>query len=89
MPLITVKLLEGAFSQTQKGEMIRKITDAIASIEGENESVAWILIEEIKSGNWGVAGDALTITDVKERTATETLTTISAHSPPAQTLHQE
>jgi hypothetical protein len=35
MPLVQVKLIEGVFSDAQKQEMIRKLTDAIVSIEGE------------------------------------------------------
>jgi len=36
MPLINVKLMEGVFTQGQKQEMIRKLTDAMVSIEGEH-----------------------------------------------------
>ena len=36
MPLIQVKVIEGVFSKAQKAEMIRKLTDTMVSIEGEN-----------------------------------------------------
>ena len=36
MPLVNVKLIEGVFTPTQKQEMIRKLTDTMVSIEGEN-----------------------------------------------------
>jgi hypothetical protein len=35
MPLVQVKLIEGVFSDAQKQEMVRKLTDAMVSIEGE------------------------------------------------------
>ena len=35
MPLIQVKVIEGVFTQAQKQEMVRKLTDAMVSIEGE------------------------------------------------------
>src|SRR6476660_5882593 len=35
MPLINVKLIDGVFSQTQKQQMITKLTDAMVTIEGE------------------------------------------------------
>ena len=38
MPLVQVKLIEGVFSDAQKQEMIRKLTDAMVSIEGENDA---------------------------------------------------
>jgi 4-oxalocrotonate tautomerase len=66
MPSVTVKLIEGVFTSAQKQEMIRKITDTMVSIEGENlRPVTWVVVEEVKSGEWGVGGKALTTNDVK------------------------
>ena len=66
MPLIQVKLLEGVFTEAQKHEIIRKLTDAMVSIEGENmRSVTLVIVEEVKSGDWGMGGKALTTADVK------------------------
>jgi 4-oxalocrotonate tautomerase len=70
MPLIQVKLIEGVFSNEQKQEMVRKLTDAMVSIEGENmRPVTWVLIEDVKSGEWGIGGNALTTADVKNLAA--------------------
>ena len=66
MPLIQVKLIEGVFSQSQKREIIRKLTDTMVSIEGENlRPVTWVVVEEVKSGDWGIGGNGLTAADVK------------------------
>ena len=66
MPLVNVKVIEGVFSEAQKKEMIQKLTDAMVSIEGENmRKVTWVVIDEVKSGNWGIAGNALTTDAVK------------------------
>lgn len=66
MPLLNVKLIEGVFSPTQKQEMIRKLTDTMVSIEGENmREVTWVVIEEVKSGQWGIGGKPLTTSDVQ------------------------
>ncbi len=65
MPLIQVKVIEGVFSQKQKQEIIKKLTDAMVSIEGENmRPVTWCVVEEVKSGDWGIAGNPLTTADV-------------------------
>jgi 4-oxalocrotonate tautomerase len=70
MPLIQVKLIEGVFTETQKREMIRKLTDAMVSIEGENmRPVTWVVVEEAKSGDWGIGGKPLTTSDVKQLAA--------------------
>jgi len=65
MPLVTVKLIEGVFNQAQKQEMIRKLTDAMVSIEGENlRQVTWVVVEEVQSGDWGIGGNCLNTNDV-------------------------
>ena len=65
MPLIQVRLIEGVFTQTQKRQIVHKLTDAMVSIEGENmRPVTWVVIEEVKSGEWGVGGNMLTTADV-------------------------
>jgi 4-oxalocrotonate tautomerase len=71
MPAVTVKLIEGVFTPAQKQEMVRKLTDTMVSIEGESiegESLrpfTWVVIEEIKSGDWGMGGKPLTTAEVK------------------------
>jgi 4-oxalocrotonate tautomerase len=65
MPLINVKLIEGVFSSDQKREIIERLTDAMVSVEGENmRQVTWCVVEEVKSGEWGIGGNALTTADV-------------------------
>jgi 4-oxalocrotonate tautomerase len=65
MPMVTVKVIEGVFTQEQKHEMIRRITDTMVEIEGENlRPVTWVLLEEVHSGDWGIAGNGLTADDV-------------------------
>ncbi len=45
--------------------MIQKVTDTMVSIEGENmRPVTWVVVEEVKSGDWGIAGKGLTTEDV-------------------------
>jgi 4-oxalocrotonate tautomerase len=66
MPFVNVKLIEGVFTPTQKQDMIRKLTETMVTIEGENmRPVTWVVIEEVKSGDWGIAGNPLTTNDVK------------------------
>ena len=61
MPLINVKVIEGVFADEQKQDMIEKLTDAMVEIEGENmRGVTWVVIDEVKSGDWGIGGQSLT-----------------------------
>ena len=66
MPMITVKMIEGVFDAEQKQDMIRKLTDTMVSIEGESlRPVTWVVLEEVRSGSWGIGGDDLTTQAVK------------------------
>lgn len=66
MPLINVKMLEGVFTPKQKQEIIRRFTDTIVSIEGESaRPVTWVILEEVKSGEWGVGGNPVTTNEAK------------------------
>jgi 4-oxalocrotonate tautomerase len=73
MPLINVKLIDGVFSETQKRKMVTDLTDAMVAIEGENmRQVTWVVIDEVKSGNWALGGNPLTTADVKALQANRT-----------------
>jgi 4-oxalocrotonate tautomerase len=66
MPLIQVKLIENVFTPAQKRQIITKLTDAMVLIEGENmRPVTWVVIEEARSGEWGIGGQAMTTDAVR------------------------
>ena len=66
MPLVNVKILEGVFSPDQKQEMIMRMTDIMVDLEGEHMGpLTLVVIEEVKSGDWGVGGKAFSSADVK------------------------
>lgn len=66
MPFINVKIIEGVFSTEQKAQIIRNLTNAMVEIEGEAmRSVTWTVVEEVKSGDWAIAGKPLTTADVR------------------------
>ena len=76
MPLIQVRVIEGVFTEAQKRLIIHKLTEAMVSIEGENmRSVTSVIVEEVRSGDWGIGGKALTTADVKA---------LAAGKPPGQ-----
>jgi 4-oxalocrotonate tautomerase len=63
MPLVNVRLVEGVFTPEQKREMIHRQT--MVEIEGEAlRPVTWVIVDEVNSGDWGIAGNGLTTADV-------------------------
>ena len=66
MPLINVRLIEGVFTPDQKKQIVTKLTDAMVAVEGETmRHVTWVVIDEVKSGDWAIGGHPLTTSDVK------------------------
>lgn len=71
MPLITVRVIENVFSARQKQAIVSDLTDALVAIEGEAmRGVTWCMIEEVKSGDWAIGGQALTTGAVKAMAGT-------------------
>ena len=66
MPYVEIKLIEDVFDPDQKREMIEKVTEAMVEIEGENmRGVTFVVVEEVKSGDWGIGGQCMTTEDVR------------------------
>jgi 4-oxalocrotonate tautomerase len=65
MPLVNFKAIEGVITPEQKCELITKLTDAVASVYGEGiRQVTWVVIEDVPSGEWGIAGKPATTSDI-------------------------
>jgi 4-oxalocrotonate tautomerase len=61
MPLINVRVIENVFTDEQKQQIARDLTEAMVAIEGERmRGVTWCVIEEVKSGDWAIGGQSLT-----------------------------
>ncbi|HEY4353583.1 MAG TPA: 4-oxalocrotonate tautomerase family protein [Paraburkholderia sp.] len=66
MPLVTVKGIEGVFTPEQKRQLIRKLTDVMVEFEGEKlRPTTRVIIEDVKPGDGGIAGNALGLEDVR------------------------
>jgi 4-oxalocrotonate tautomerase len=66
VPLIQVSMIEEVFTPEQKRQVIEKLTDAMVEVEGEAmRGVTVVTIHEVRSGDWGIGGKALTTSDVK------------------------
>ena len=59
MPFTTVKVIEGVFSKDQKAQLIEKITEGMIEVYGEGmRDKTWVVIEEVKNGDWAIGGKA-------------------------------
>ena len=70
MPLVDIHVIKGVFTPDQKSQMIKKVTDAMVSVEGENlRGVTWVKINEVEGGDWAIGGQALQASDVQKMAA--------------------
>lgn len=60
MPYINIRLVDSKLSADKKSEVIREVTDVMVRILGKNPQTTWVLIDEINSDNFGIAGESVT-----------------------------
>ena len=64
---LLIKVFEGELGKEQSKELLKKITNAVTEVTSEKlRDVTWVVVTEVKSGNWGVGGNALGLDDVKK-----------------------
>lgn len=70
MPLVSVKVIKGVFDTQQKQQMIGSLTEAMVDIEGEAlRGVTMVTIEEVEGGDWGIGGQPMQASDVRQMQA--------------------
>jgi len=67
MPLVEVKVFEDELTPEQTKDLIQKITDAVTTVVSPKiRDAVWVVVHEIKSGDWGAGGKVLGVTDVRK-----------------------
>jgi len=67
MPLANIKVIEGVFTDVEKQQLIENVTEAMIAVEGESlRDKTVVIVEETKTGDWGVGGRTLTSQQVKQ-----------------------
>lgn len=67
MPLVRIDVFQDELSPKQSRALITEITNVVARVTSEKlRDVTWVMINEVKDGHWGVAGNALGLDDVKK-----------------------
>ena len=68
MPLMEIHLIKNVVNPEQKRQIIKKLTDAMVSIEGENmRGVTWVKISEVTSGEWGIGASLREASEIDPR----------------------
>ena len=59
MPFINIKMTPGATTE-KKAELIKAVTKLMVDLLGKNPETTHVVIEEVSTDNWGVAGETVT-----------------------------
>ena len=72
MPLVQIHVFEDELTQEQSNELITEITDVVTEVTSDKlRDVTWVMINEVRSGHWGVGGNTLGLNDVKKLMASD------------------
>ena len=56
MPYINIKVTREGVSAKQKAELIKGATDLLVNVLNKDPATIFVIIEEVETDNWGVAG---------------------------------
>ena len=61
MPYVNIKITNEGATAEQKAELIQGVTDLLADVLGKNPATTVVVIEEVETDNWGIAGESITV----------------------------
>jgi 4-oxalocrotonate tautomerase len=60
MPYVNIKITDEGASSEQKAQLIEGVTRLLQDILGKNPATTVVVIEEVDTDNWGIAGESIT-----------------------------
>jgi 4-oxalocrotonate tautomerase len=60
MPYVNIQITREGATPTQKAALIQGVTQLLAEILGKNPQTTVIVIDEVDTDNWGIAGETVT-----------------------------
>ena len=65
MPFVNIKITREGATAEKKAKLIKGVTDLLVSVLGKNPQTTVVVIEEIDTDNWGIAGE--TVTELRQK----------------------
>jgi 4-oxalocrotonate tautomerase len=60
MPYVNIRITKEAATREQKAELIRGVTQLLVDVLGKNPNTTVVVIDEVETDNWGIAGETVT-----------------------------
>ncbi|MES2090820.1 MAG: 4-oxalocrotonate tautomerase family protein [Pseudomonadota bacterium] len=61
MPYVNIQITREGATAEQKAELIRGATELLVRVLNKNPATTFVIIDEVHTDNWGVAGKAVTL----------------------------
>ena len=61
MPYVNIKVTKEDVSNQQKAALIKGVTDLLQKVLGKNPATTVVVIDEVATDNWGIAGEQVTL----------------------------
>lgn len=60
MPYVHIQVTREGVTKTQKAALIAQTTDMLMRVLNKDPATTFVVIEEVDTDNWGVAGESVT-----------------------------
>lgn len=60
MPYVNIKITDDGVTSEQKAELIQGVTDLLQKVLNKNPQTTVVVIDEVPTDNWGIAGEQVT-----------------------------
>ena len=67
MPYVNIKITREGATAEQKATLIREVTRLLADTLGKNPATTIVVIDEVETDNWGIAGETVTLRREREK----------------------
>lgn len=61
MPYVNIQITREGATATQKAELIQGATELLVRVLNKNPATTFVIIDEVETDNWGVAGQPVTL----------------------------
>jgi len=61
MPMVNIKITREGATAEQKARLIAGVTQLLVDVLNKNPATTVVIIEEVDTDNWGIAGESVTV----------------------------
>lgn len=72
MPYVKIQITREGATREQKAQLIRGATDLLVDVLDKNPATTFVVIEEVETDHWGIAGETVTVLRERAKKAAAT-----------------